>query len=99
MLKSQQGFRSEKYNVFTEEVNKIALSANDDKRIQSIDSIKRYVYGTNKELIHKREEIKCINIIKQYKKWSTMTMLQKKTHTQKKIIQISLKFLTIHTEH
>ena len=30
ILKSQQRFRSEKNNVFTEEVNKIASSANDD---------------------------------------------------------------------
>ena len=33
ILKSQQRFRSEKYNVFTEEVNKITLSTNNDKRI------------------------------------------------------------------
>ena len=39
MLKSQQTFRCEKHDVFIEEVNKIALSANDNKRIQSIDSI------------------------------------------------------------
>ena len=32
ILKSQQRFTSEKRNVFTEEVSKIALSANDDKR-------------------------------------------------------------------
>ena len=32
ILKLLQIFRNEKYNVFTEEVNKIALSANDDKR-------------------------------------------------------------------
>ena len=38
VLKSQQRFKSGKYNLFTEEINKIALSANDDKRIQSIDS-------------------------------------------------------------
>ena len=37
ILKSQQRFRSEKHNVFTEGVNKIAISANNDKRIQSID--------------------------------------------------------------
>ena len=39
ILKSQQKFRSKKHNVFIEKVNKTALSANDDKRIQSIDSI------------------------------------------------------------
>ena len=39
----QQVFRSVKHNVFTEEVNKIALSANDDKRIQPIDLIEAYV--------------------------------------------------------
>ena len=32
ILKTQQRFRSEKHNVFTEEINKI-LNSNDDKRI------------------------------------------------------------------
>ena len=54
----------EKHNVFIEVVNKIVLSANDDKRIQSINSIETYAYGTNEELIHQKEEIKCNNIIK-----------------------------------
>ena len=35
ILKSQQRFKSEKHNVFSEEVNKIALSTDDDKRKQS----------------------------------------------------------------
>ena len=39
ILKTQQRFKSERHNVFTEEGNKIALSSNDDKRIWSIDSI------------------------------------------------------------
>ena len=39
MLKTQQRFKRERHNVFTEEINKIALSSNDDKRMQSIDSI------------------------------------------------------------
>ena len=33
LLKTQQGFKSEGYNVLTEEINKIALSSNDDKRM------------------------------------------------------------------
>ena len=32
ILKSQQRFKSKKHNVFTEAVNKIALSANNDKK-------------------------------------------------------------------
>ena len=47
ILKSQQRSRNEKHNVFTEEVNKIALSVNDDKRIQPIDSLETYTYGTS----------------------------------------------------
>ena len=62
ILKPQQTFRSEKLNVFTEEVNKIAISTNDNKRIQSIDSIEIYAYGTSKDLLCKREVIKCKNI-------------------------------------
>ena len=45
ILKRQQRFRSEKHNVFTEEINEIALSSNHDKRIQSIDSVEGYFYG------------------------------------------------------
>ena len=33
--KSQQRFKSEAHNAYTEEVNKIALSSNDDKRLQT----------------------------------------------------------------
>ena len=39
ILKTQQRFRSEKHIVFTEEINEIALSSNDVKRMQSNDSI------------------------------------------------------------
>ena len=50
--------------MFTEEINKIPLSWNDDRGIQSIDSIETYAYGTSKDLVCKKEEIKCNNIIK-----------------------------------
>ena len=39
---SQQRFKSYNYDAYSEEVNKIALSANDDKRLQTYDRIKTY---------------------------------------------------------
>ena len=33
--------------MYTEEVNKIVLSSNDDKRIQTFDRVTTYPYGTN----------------------------------------------------
>ena len=33
--------------MYTEEVSKIALSSNDDKRLQTFDRIATYQYGTN----------------------------------------------------
>ena len=47
ILKSQQRFRSDHHEVYTEEVNKIALSSNDDKRLQTYDRITTYLYGKN----------------------------------------------------
>ena len=51
ILKTQQIFKSERYDVFTEIINKIALSSNDNKRMQSIDSIGTYAYRKSKDLI------------------------------------------------
>ena len=45
--RSQQRFKSYNYDVYTEEGNKIALSSNDDKRLQTFDNITTYPYGTN----------------------------------------------------
>ena len=36
--------------------------------MQSIDSTETYAYGTSKDLVSDKEEIKCNNIIKPYKK-------------------------------
>ena len=47
ILKSQQRFKSDYHNVYTEEINKIALSSNDDKRLQTYDRITTYPYGIN----------------------------------------------------
>ena len=58
-MKTQQIFKSERHNVFIEKINKIVLSSNVDKTMQSIDSIEIYAYGTNKDVVSEKEEIKC----------------------------------------
>ena len=50
ILKTQQKFRIEEANVVTEEFNKIELSANDNKGIQSVSPKETYAYGTSKDV-------------------------------------------------
>ena len=47
LLKSQQRFKSDYDNEYTEQINEIALSSNHDKRLQSFDRITSHPYGTN----------------------------------------------------
>ena len=56
LLKSQQRFIGKKHDVYTENINKIALSNNDDKRTVSSNKITGYQYGYKGK--------KCINYIK-----------------------------------
>ena len=51
ILKSQQRFISKKHDVYTENINKIALSNNDDKRIVSSDKITSYPYGHKGKMV------------------------------------------------
>ena len=51
IYRSQERFKSYYHNMYTEEVNKIALSSNDDKRLQTFDRITTYLYGTNEMMI------------------------------------------------
>ena len=55
IIRSQQRFRSDHHKVYTEEVNKIALSSNDDKRIQTFDKVTTYPYGTNTFMVCENE--------------------------------------------
>ena len=55
ILKSQQRFKSDCHNVCTEQIKKIALSSNDDKRLQTFDKITTYPYGTNAFKVCERE--------------------------------------------
>ena len=45
VLKSQQRFKIKGHNVYTENINKIALSSNDDKRLTASDKNTSYPYG------------------------------------------------------
>ena len=47
VYRSKERFKSYNHDVYTEEVNKIALSNNDDKRLQTFDGITTYPYGLN----------------------------------------------------
>ena len=61
ILKSQQRFKSDHHKVYTEEVNKIALSSDDDKRLQTFDRVTTYPYGTNE---FKLREDEMLNLCK-----------------------------------
>ena len=62
VLKSQQRFQSEKHDVYTEEINKIAVSSNDDKRLQAFDRITSYPYGASVGKVCKTELLTKVNI-------------------------------------
>ena len=55
ILKSQQRFKSDYHNVYTEQINKTALSSNDDKRLQTFHKITAYPYGKNAFKVCKSE--------------------------------------------
>ena len=62
ILKSQQRFKSERHDVYTEEINKVALSSNDDKRLKTFDRIRSYPYGTSSGKTCKTELLSKVNI-------------------------------------
>ena len=62
LLKSQQRFKSERYDVYTKGINRIALSSNDDKRLQTFDRITLYPYGTSAGKVCKTELLNKLNI-------------------------------------
>ena len=58
IIRSQQRFRSDHHKVYTEEVNTIALSSNDDKRIQT------FVVGYRHKLQRFLMEQMCLKCVK-----------------------------------
>ena len=62
ILKSQLSFKSDHRNVNTEEVNKIALNSNDDKRLQTFDRVTTYPYGIDAFKVCEREMLSKIRV-------------------------------------
>ena len=55
ILKQQQRFKSDAHNVHMEEINKVALSFENNKRLKSYDGIATYPYGISAGILHKQE--------------------------------------------
>ena len=61
-LKSPLRFKSGHHNVYTEEVNKIPLNSNDNKRLQTFDRVTAYPYGTNAFKVCENEMLSKISV-------------------------------------
>ena len=63
-MRSQLRFKSDHHNVYTEEVNKIALNSSDNNRLQTFDKIATHPYGTNAFKVCKNEMLSktCCNV-------------------------------------
>ena len=62
ILKSQQRFKSEAHNVYTEEIKKIALSSNDDKKLQTFDRVPSCPRSASDRKVCKTELLKYLSI-------------------------------------
>ena len=62
ILKSQQRLKSEAHNLYTEEINKIVLSSNDDKRLQTFDRIALYPCGISAGKVCETKMLSKVNI-------------------------------------
>ena len=69
ILETQQRFKSDYHNVCTEQIITIALSSNDDKRLQTFDKITAYPYGRNAFEVCESE------VLSRYK-WLLLMILQ-----------------------
>ena len=72
ILKSQQRFKSDYRNVYLEQINKTALSSNDDRRLQIFDKMTTHPHGTNAFKVCESE------MLSKYKWWILM-IIQMKT--------------------
>ena len=91
ILNPQQRFKSRAHSVYTG-INKIALSSNDDKRLQNFARITSYPHGTNAGRLCKTEFLEYVN-----KKWLILMIILMKI--KQNIIQSGHIFKIIHTKY
>ena len=58
ILKPQQRFKSDRHGEYTEEVNKIALTSNDNKRLHAFDRVTTFPYGATAFIVCRSEMLK-----------------------------------------
>ena len=63
ILQSYQRFKSNYHNVYIEQISQIALSSNDDNRLETFDKITTYPYGTNAFKVSESEMLSKIQMI------------------------------------
>ena len=61
VLKPQQRYEIEAHNVYAEEINKILLSCNDEKRLKNFDRITSYPYGASVGKVCATDLLKYLN--------------------------------------
>ena len=62
ILKLQEVFRSDHHNSYTVEIDKIALSSNDDKRLQTFNRDTIHPYGTNAVKVCESEMLRVFEV-------------------------------------
>ena len=62
IMRSKLRFKIDHHNVYTEEVNKIALNSSDNKRLQIFDRVRTCPYGTNAFKVCGKEMLSKISV-------------------------------------
>ena len=75
ILQSQRRLKSNHHDLYTGEVNKIALSSNDDKRLQTSDRITTYPYGTNAFKVCESEMLMVKDLFFEKLQWNSATTI------------------------
>ena len=64
IIRSQQRFKRDAHNVYTENVNKVALPYDDNKRLMSYDKVTTYPCGIKTGILIEKELLS--NVSKKY---------------------------------